>query len=110
MQPPKATAFNIDISADLNKWRAFVAIGELGSLTRAALFLDSNQSLLSRQLNALERECGARLFTRTGRGVEERMRELAGLAGGFLVTLVEREGRLAGTDLSRAGGLVEGAP
>ena len=34
------------------------------------MFLDSNQSLLSRQLNALERECGARLFNRTGRGVE----------------------------------------
>ena len=70
MQPPKATDFNIDIAADLQKWRAFIAIGELGSLTRAALFLDSNQSLLSRQLNALERECGARLFNRTGRGVE----------------------------------------
>ena len=70
MQPPKATEFSIDIAADLHKWRAFVAIGELGSLTRAALFLDSNQSLLSRQLNALERECGARLFNRTGRGVE----------------------------------------
>ncbi len=70
MQPPKATEFGIDIAADLQKWRAFVAIGELGSLTRAALFLDSNQSLLSRQLNALERECGARLFNRTGRGVE----------------------------------------
>lgn len=70
MQAPKATAFKIDIAADLHKWRAFLAIGELGSLTRAALFLDSNQSLLSRQLNALERECGARLFNRTGRGVE----------------------------------------
>lgn len=70
MQAAKATDFNIDIAADLHKWRAFVAIGELGSLTRAALFLDSNQSLLSRQLNALERECGARLFNRTGRGVE----------------------------------------
>ncbi len=70
MQPGKASDFKIDVTADLNKWRAFVAIGELGSLTRAALFLDSNQSLLSRQLNALERECGARLFTRTGRGVE----------------------------------------
>ena len=70
MQPPKATDFSLDIAADLHKWRAFVAIGELGSLTRAALFLDSNQSLLSRQLNALERECGARLFNRTGRGVE----------------------------------------
>ena len=66
----KATDFTLDITADLHKWRAFVAIGELGSLTRAALYLDSNQSLLSRQLNALERECGTRLFTRTGRGVE----------------------------------------
>jgi LysR family transcriptional regulator, nitrogen assimilation regulatory protein len=70
MQSAKASDFKIDIAADLHKWRAFVAIGELGSLTRAALFLDSNQSLLSRQLNALERECGARLFNRTGRGVE----------------------------------------
>lgn len=70
MQAAKASDFKIDIAADLHKWRAFVAIGELGSLTRAALFLDSNQSLLSRQLNALERECGARLFNRTGRGVE----------------------------------------
>lgn len=66
----KATDFKIDIASDLHKWRAFVAIGELGSLTRAALFLDSNQSLLSRQLNALERECGTRLFNRTGRGVK----------------------------------------
>ena len=70
MQPQKATDFRVDIAADLHKWRVFVAIGELGSLTRAALFLDSNQSLLSRQLNALERECAARLFNRTGRGVE----------------------------------------
>jgi LysR family nitrogen assimilation transcriptional regulator len=70
MQHSKATDFNIDIAADLNKWRVFVAISELGSLTRAALFLNSNQSLLSRQLNALERECGTRLFNRTGRGVE----------------------------------------
>ena len=70
MPSGKASDFKIDIAADLHKWRAFVAIGELGSLTRAALFLDSNQSLLSRQLNALERECGARLFNRTGRGVE----------------------------------------
>ena len=70
MQTFKATSVKIDIAADLHKWRTFLAIAELGSLTRAALFLDSNQSLLSRQLNAMERECGARLFNRTGRGVE----------------------------------------
>ncbi|MFM1855529.1 MAG: hypothetical protein RLZ83_838 [Pseudomonadota bacterium] len=70
MQTLRATEFRLELVADLHKWRAFVAIAELGSLTRAALFLDSNQSLLSRQLNALERECGGRLFNRTGRGVE----------------------------------------
>jgi LysR family nitrogen assimilation transcriptional regulator len=69
MQSTKATTFQLDLASDLQKWRTFLAISELGSLTRAALFLDSNQSLLSRQLNALERDCGARLFTRTGRGV-----------------------------------------
>ena len=66
----KTTTLEINITADLQKWRVFLAIAELGSLTRAAQFLDSNQSLLSRQLNALERECKNRLFTRTGRGVE----------------------------------------
>ena len=69
MQSGKATQIQLDITSDLQKWRAFLAIAALGSLTRAALFLDSNQSLLSRHLNALERECNARLFNRTGRGV-----------------------------------------
>jgi len=70
MQSGKATDIQLDFAGDLTIWRAFLAIAELGSLTRAALFLDSNQSLLSRQINALERQCGCRLFTRTGRGVE----------------------------------------
>jgi phosphoribosyl-AMP cyclohydrolase / phosphoribosyl-ATP pyrophosphohydrolase len=38
----------------------------------------------------------------TGRGVLERIAELRDLVGGFLVTFVEREGRLAGTDLDFA--------
>lgn len=70
MHKIKASDYKLDIASDLLKWRSFVAVGELGSLTRAALFLDISQSLLSRQVNALERECGARLFNRTGRGVE----------------------------------------
>lgn len=36
--------------------------------------------------------------TRTGRTVEERLAELRDLAGGFLVTCVEREGRMGGLD------------
>jgi len=66
----RVTAVKLDVMADLHKWRAFVAIAELGSLTRAALVLDRAQPVLSRQMNALERECDARLFVRTGRGVE----------------------------------------
>lgn len=67
---PKATDFHLGLYGDLHRWRVFVAIAELGSLSRAALYLNSDQSLLSRQLNALERDCGARLFNRTGRGVD----------------------------------------
>lgn len=43
----------------------------------------------------------------TGRTVLEVMGELKELAGGFLVTFVEREGRLEGTDLDRAARLIE---
>ncbi len=45
----------------------------------------------------------------TGRGVVERMAELRGYCAGFLVTFVEREGRLAGTALERVATLVEAA-
>lgn len=38
----------------------------------------------------------------TGRTVKERMQELHGLCGGFLVTCVEREGRMQGVDRAQA--------
>jgi phosphoribosyl-ATP pyrophosphohydrolase/phosphoribosyl-AMP cyclohydrolase len=47
--------------------------------------------------------------TKTGRTIEDRLAELRGLCGGFLVTFVEREGRLGGTDLERARRIVEAA-
>ena len=47
--------------------------------------------------------------TRTGRRVEERMRELRDHVGGFLVTFVESEGRLQGIDLDRVKRVVEAA-
>jgi phosphoribosyl-ATP pyrophosphohydrolase len=48
--------------------------------------------------------------TGTGRRVEDRMRELEGLVGGFLVTFVEREGRLGGpADDERVKALVAAA-
>jgi LysR family transcriptional regulator, nitrogen assimilation regulatory protein len=51
------------------KWHAFMAVAELGSLSRAALELGCPSSQLSRQMNALESQCGHRLFVRTGRGL-----------------------------------------
>ncbi|MDD2610219.1 MAG: LysR family transcriptional regulator [Giesbergeria sp.] len=52
-----------------SKWMIFIKVAELGSLTRTAAALDVPQSLISRQINQLELQCGARLFRRTGRGV-----------------------------------------
>jgi phosphoribosyl-ATP pyrophosphohydrolase len=45
----------------------------------------------------------------TGRGVIERIHELKGLADHFMVTFVEREGRLGGTDLDFAKQIKEAA-
>lgn len=45
----------------------------------------------------------------TGESIIERMRRLEGLVGGFLVTFVEREGRMEGTRLDLVPELVEAA-
>lgn len=47
--------------------------------------------------------------TRTGASIPDRMDELGDLVSGFLVTLVEREGRLVGTDMELAERLREAA-
>jgi len=47
--------------------------------------------------------------TRTGVRVEERLDQLKDLVGGFLLTFVEREGRMVGMDLGRVSALVAGA-
>ena len=47
--------------------------------------------------------------TKTGAGILERIAELRPYVGGFLVTFVEREGRLGGTDMSKVAAIVEAA-
>ena len=54
---------------DLAKLKLFAEVAEQGSLTKASIALSSVPSALSRKIAALERECGGRLFHRTGRGV-----------------------------------------
>ncbi|MGM0555699.1 MAG: phosphoribosyl-ATP diphosphatase [Myxococcota bacterium] len=47
--------------------------------------------------------------TRTGESILDRMAELSGYVGGFMVTFVEREGRLEGTNLDMVEELLEAA-
>lgn len=54
---------------DYTAWKLFVDAAELGSLSKVALAYGTSQPHISRQIGELEKECGGRLFQRTGRGV-----------------------------------------
>jgi LysR family transcriptional regulator, nitrogen assimilation regulatory protein len=54
---------------DLHKLEIFAAVSELGNLSKAAVTLHTLPSVVSRQIAALEREWGGKLFYRTGRGM-----------------------------------------
>ena len=50
-------------------WKLFIDAAELGSLSKVAVSHGTSQPQVSRLISELERECGGRLFQRTGRGV-----------------------------------------
>ena len=50
-------------------WKLFIDAAEFGSLSKVALAYGTSQPHISRRLGELEKECGGRLFERTGRGV-----------------------------------------
>jgi DNA-binding transcriptional LysR family regulator len=52
---------------DLRRLRTFVAVADVGTVSKAALHLRISQSALSRQIIDLEQECGFKLFDRIGR-------------------------------------------
>src|SRR5215813_7407448 len=52
---------------DLRRLRTFVAVAELGTVSKAALRLGVGQPALSRQISDLQQELGLRLFDRVGR-------------------------------------------
>src|SRR5437773_1625922 len=54
---------------DLRRLKTFVAVAELGTVSKAALHLRIGQPALSRQISDLQRELGLRLFDRVGRGL-----------------------------------------
>ena len=55
---------------NLSGVRLFLEVAEAGSLNKVAARRQTVQSHISRQVSDFEAECGARLFRRTGRGVE----------------------------------------
>jgi LysR family transcriptional regulator, nitrogen assimilation regulatory protein len=54
---------------DLRRLRTFVAVAELGTVSKAAVRLRVGQPALSRQIADLQQELGLRLFDRVGRGL-----------------------------------------
>jgi LysR family transcriptional regulator, nitrogen assimilation regulatory protein len=54
---------------DYAAWKLFIEAAELGSLSKVALAYGTSQPHISRQIGQLEKECGGRVFQRTGRGV-----------------------------------------
>lgn len=54
---------------DYAAWKLFIDAADLGSLSKVAVAYGTSQPHISRQIGILERECGGRLFQRTGRGV-----------------------------------------
>lgn len=65
-KPPRDSDFS---AAMQSRWTVFLQVAQAGSLTLAAAESGSSQPVISRQLAALEAQCGARLFQRTGRGM-----------------------------------------
>jgi LysR family transcriptional regulator, nitrogen assimilation regulatory protein len=50
-------------------WKIFIDAAELGSISKVAVSHGTSQPQISRMISELERNCGGRLFQRTGRGV-----------------------------------------
>src|SRR5262249_14446563 len=54
---------------DLRRLRTFVAVAELGTVSKAAVRLRVGQPTLSRQIADLQQELGLKLFDHVGRGL-----------------------------------------
>jgi phosphoribosyl-ATP pyrophosphohydrolase len=82
----------------------------LGTAARPEILSHLPRERLIAALDAVDGEVVVEGWQRkTGRGILERMGELRDLVGGFLVTFVEREGRLGGTRMDQVARLVEQA-
>jgi phosphoribosyl-ATP pyrophosphohydrolase len=82
----------------------------LGTAATPEVLVELPRERVVAALDGVDGEVVVRGWTeRTGARVLERLAALRGLVGGFLVTFVEREGRLGGIDLEAARRVVEAA-
>lgn len=82
----------------------------LGTAAQPELLRQLPKERLIAALDARHGEVVVEGWTKgTGRGILEQIRELREFVGGFLVTFVEREGRMAGTAMEQVAELVEAA-
>jgi phosphoribosyl-ATP pyrophosphohydrolase len=80
----------------------------LGTAARPDILEQLPRERVIAALDAVDGEVVVEGWTKkTGRGVIDRMKELRPYVGGFLVTFVEKEGRLGGVDEERIRELVE---
>jgi LysR family transcriptional regulator, nitrogen assimilation regulatory protein len=97
---------------DLKQLEWFVRVAELGSFTRAASTLDVSQSVLSRQVRALEIEVRQHLLYRNGRGASltESGKTLLAHAKGILYQVEVARQELEDQRGSLTGKVVVGVP
>ncbi|MBO9352677.1 LysR family transcriptional regulator [Bordetella petrii] len=60
----------VNAETDIKALRYFVAVAQRGSYSRASAHLRITQPAITRQIQAIEKQYGMRLFRREGRGVE----------------------------------------
>lgn len=83
--------------------RAFAALAETGGFTQAGRALNVSHAAISQQVRALERELGAELVTRAGRGITLTTagRDLARALATAFAQIEEAVGALTGLDATR---------
>ncbi|MCK6573721.1 phosphoribosyl-ATP diphosphatase [Myxococcota bacterium] len=82
----------------------------LGTMAKPEILQQLPRERVIAALDAVDGEVVVEGWTKgTGTTIIERMHALRDLVGGFLVTFVEREGRLGGTNLDAVAALVEAA-
>jgi len=97
---------------ELHQIKAFIAVAESGTFSRAALRLATTQPILSRKVKQLEDELGTELFHRNGRGVvlSEAGKLLEQYAHGILETIDSARIAIQTIGVSPVGQVVIGMP